>query len=65
MGFLSKFGLSMWAHILYRLVQMLFGIVVIGLYAQDLNHAHKEGKYSDGKWVSRESARAYDRIEDA
>lgn len=30
---------------------MLFGIVVIGLYAQDLNHAHKEGKYSDGKWV--------------
>lgn len=52
MGFLTRYHYSVWVHIFYRFLLMIFGIVVIGLYAQDLNHAHKEGKYSDGKWVS-------------
>jgi len=30
---------------------MVFALAVIGLYAQDLNKARKEHKYSDGKWV--------------
>lgn len=51
MGFLTRYHYSVWVHIFYRFLLMIFGIVVIGLYAQDLNHAHKEGKYSDGKWV--------------
>jgi len=35
----------------YRFIQMILAVAVIGLYAQDLNRAAKEGKYSDGKWV--------------
>ena len=34
-----------------RFLQFVFAIAVIGLYAQDLNKAHKEDKYTDGKWV--------------
>jgi H+/Cl- antiporter ClcA len=30
---------------------MVFALAVVGLYAQDLNKARKEHKYSDGKWV--------------
>ncbi|KAL8940942.1 MAG: hypothetical protein Q9211_002036 [Gyalolechia sp. 1 TL-2023] len=33
-----------------RFLQFVFAITVIGLYAQDLQKAHKEGKYSDSKW---------------
>lgn len=34
-----------------RLLQFVLGIVVIGLYAQDLLKASKAGKYMDSKWV--------------
>ena len=33
-----------------RLLQLVFGVTVIGLYGQDLHKAHREHKYSDGKW---------------
>lgn len=49
---LSRVGKGQWVHIAFRLVLMVLGIAVIGLYAQDLNRAHQQGKYSDGKWVS-------------
>ncbi len=51
MGLLDRQSLPTWGHISYRFFQMIMGIVVIGLYAQDLNHAAKEHKYSDSKWV--------------
>lgn len=38
-------------RILIRLFQFVMGIVVIGLYAQDLDRARKTGKYADPKWV--------------
>lgn len=34
-----------------RFLQLVFALAVVGLYAQDLNKARKEHKYSDGKWV--------------
>ncbi|KAF2264162.1 hypothetical protein CC78DRAFT_553644 [Lojkania enalia] len=34
-----------------RLFQFVMGIVVIGLYAQDLKAARDQGKYVDSKWV--------------
>ncbi|KAI4146876.1 MAG: hypothetical protein L6R39_003312 [Caloplaca ligustica] len=34
-----------------RFLQFVFGITVIGLYAQDLRKAHKEHKYTDSKWA--------------
>lgn len=38
-------------NLVFRFLQLVFGVAVIGLYAQDLNKAHKEGKYTDSKWV--------------
>jgi hypothetical protein len=38
-------------HVLFRFIQMVMALAVVGLYAQDLNRANKAGKYSDGKWV--------------
>lgn len=38
-------------NVTLRFLQLVFGIAVIGLYAQDLNRAHKMKKYTDGKWV--------------
>jgi len=32
-------------------VQLVLAIAVIGLYGTDVDRAHKEGKYTDGKWV--------------
>ncbi|KAF2714436.1 hypothetical protein K504DRAFT_366941 [Pleomassaria siparia CBS 279.74] len=37
--------------ILIRLFQFVMGLVVIGLYAQDLDKARKAHKYTDSKWV--------------
>lgn len=36
----------------YRFLQFVLAITVCGLYGVDLNKADREGKYSDGKWVS-------------
>ncbi|KAL1604857.1 hypothetical protein SLS60_004397 [Paraconiothyrium brasiliense] len=38
-------------RILLRFFQLILGIVVIGLYAQDLNRAHKAGVGYDSKWM--------------
>lgn len=32
--------------------QFVLAVTVCGLYAVDLDSAHKQGKYTDGKWVS-------------
>ncbi|KAF2821854.1 hypothetical protein CC86DRAFT_101364 [Ophiobolus disseminans] len=55
----ATLGTSFWSHIsigsaariLLRLFQFVMGLVVIGLYAQDLNNARKAGVYMDSKWV--------------
>ncbi|RYP71497.1 hypothetical protein DL771_004752 [Monosporascus sp. 5C6A] len=50
MGF---FGMTI-SYILFSILhffQFVLAVTVIGLYAVDLNHAHEEGKYADGKWV--------------
>lgn len=39
------------ARLVLRFFQFIMGIVVIGLYAQDLAKAAKAGKYADAKWV--------------
>jgi hypothetical protein len=39
------------ARITIRLFQFVMGIVVIGLYAQDIAKAHKMEKYTDAKWA--------------
>jgi hypothetical protein len=39
------------ARVIYRIFQFVMGLVVIGLYAQDLDKARKAGKYVDSKWV--------------
>lgn len=38
-------------HVVYRFIQMVLALAVVGLYAQDLRRANKVGKYQDGKWV--------------
>lgn len=43
-GFISNIAL--------RFLQLVFGVAVIGLYAQDLNKANKLDSYVDSKWVS-------------
>ncbi|EXJ78457.1 hypothetical protein A1O1_08857 [Capronia coronata CBS 617.96] len=49
--FFSNFRLSNIVNLLLRSLQLVDGLVVIGLYGIDLNRARKEDKYSDGKWV--------------
>lgn len=48
---MSDFSIGGALRILMRLFQFIMGIVVIGLYAQDLHKARKAGKYVDSKWV--------------
>lgn len=38
-------------RIIVRICQFVMGLVVIGLYATDLNNARKAGSYTDSKWV--------------
>jgi Flp pilus assembly protein TadB len=38
-------------RITLRLFQFVMGLVVIGLYAQDLHKARKAGVYQDSKWI--------------
>jgi len=47
----SRFSPTNIVNLVLRFLQLIFAIAVIGLYAQDLNKARKEKKYSDGKWV--------------
>ena len=43
--------LSYIAHSVFRFAQMILALAVCGLYGVDLHAAHKQSKYSDGKWV--------------
>ena len=47
----SRFSVTSIINLILRFLQMVFALAVVGLYAQDLNKARKEHKYSDGKWV--------------
>ncbi|KAH8660688.1 hypothetical protein BGZ60DRAFT_413869 [Tricladium varicosporioides] len=38
-------------HSIYRIIQLALALAVCGLYGTDLNAAHKQHKYADGKWV--------------
>ncbi|KAI0162240.1 hypothetical protein GGR57DRAFT_498581 [Xylariaceae sp. FL1272] len=47
------FGMAL-SYLLFSILhffQFVLAVTVIGLYGTDLNHANKQGKYSDGKWV--------------
>ncbi|KAI1263374.1 hypothetical protein F5Y18DRAFT_429062 [Xylariaceae sp. FL1019] len=47
------FGMAL-SYLLFSILhffQFVLAVTVIGLYGVDLNHAHGQGKYSDGKWV--------------
>ncbi|KIX09461.1 uncharacterized protein Z518_00541 [Rhinocladiella mackenziei CBS 650.93] len=50
-NFLSNFRKSNLISLFLRTLQLIDGLVVIGLYGVDLNKANKEDKYSDQKWV--------------
>lgn len=47
----SRFGLQNILNLVLRVLQIVFALAVVGLYAQDLNKAKKVGKYSDSQWV--------------
>ncbi|CAG8948795.1 hypothetical protein HYALB_00012186 [Hymenoscyphus albidus] len=53
MGFIPSFQFPpiYYAHTSYRLLQLVLGLTVIGLYGIDLHKANSVGKYSDAKWV--------------
>ncbi|PGG99858.1 hypothetical protein AJ80_09280 [Polytolypa hystricis UAMH7299] len=54
-GMRQKYGprsvVSTFIEIPVRFLQFVFGIAVIGLYAQDLDRARKAGKPMDSKWA--------------
>ncbi len=50
---MGLFGMAV-SYILFSILhffQFVLGVTVCGLYAVDLDRAHKQGKYIDGKWV--------------
>ncbi|KIW27588.1 uncharacterized protein PV07_07317 [Cladophialophora immunda] len=54
MGFFSvftHFRKSNIFNLVLRSLQLIDALVVIGMYAVDLNNANKEDKYADSKWV--------------
>jgi hypothetical protein len=53
MGLLHGFELTLSyiLHSIYRFIQLVLALAVCGLYGVDLQAAHKQGKYADGKWV--------------
>jgi hypothetical protein len=53
MGFKDggRFSLLNIVTLIFRFLQFVFAIAVVGLYAQDLNRARGLDKYSDSKWV--------------
>ncbi|KAF7514459.1 hypothetical protein GJ744_000229 [Endocarpon pusillum] len=46
----SRFSLQNILNLVLRFLQIVFALAVVGLYAQDLNKAHKVDKYSDSRW---------------
>ncbi|KAJ9496401.1 hypothetical protein H2202_008064 [Exophiala xenobiotica] len=50
-AFLNNFRKSNLLNLCLRTLQLVQGLVVIGLYGVDLNRANREHKYSDGKWA--------------
>ncbi|KAI0975749.1 hypothetical protein F4678DRAFT_280676 [Xylaria arbuscula] len=50
MGFVGK-SVSYLLFSILHFIQFVLAITVIGLYATDLDRAHKKGVYADGKWV--------------
>jgi len=50
-GYLRDVRKSNLLNLFLRTLQLIDGLVVIGLYGVDLNRANKEDKYADGKWV--------------
>jgi len=51
MGLKFEFSMAYIGHSIYRLLQIIFALTVVGLYGVDLHKANRENKYSDGKWV--------------
>lgn len=51
-GSSSRLGFMKIVTLVFRFLQIVFALAVVGLYAQDLNKARKVGKYSDSKWVT-------------
>ncbi|OAP61413.1 hypothetical protein AYL99_03616 [Fonsecaea erecta] len=54
MGFFSVFSnfrKSNLFNLVFRSLQLIDALVVIGMYAVDLNNANKQDKYADAKWV--------------
>jgi hypothetical protein len=51
MGFFKNFGKSSWFNLIFRSLQLVDALVVIGMYGVDLNAANKADAYTDGKWV--------------
>ena len=47
----SRFSLMNIINLTLRVLQLIFALAVVGLYAQDLNKARKLDKYSDGRWA--------------
>jgi hypothetical protein len=47
----SRFSLQNILNLVLRVLQIVFALAVVGLYAQDLNKASKVDKYSDSRWV--------------
>ncbi|TEY50799.1 hypothetical protein BOTCAL_0271g00020 [Botryotinia calthae] len=45
------YGVGRTTHALWRFLQFVLALTVIGLYGTDLAKANKQHKYSDGKWV--------------
>ena len=52
----SRFSITTIINLVLRFLQLIFALAVIGLYAQDLHKAHKEEKYTDGKWVRKKAS---------
>ncbi|KAK4944474.1 hypothetical protein LTR10_016148 [Elasticomyces elasticus] len=48
---IPSFRKSNLLNLLLRTGQLIIGLSIIGLYGVDLNRAHREDKYTDGKWV--------------
>jgi hypothetical protein len=48
---IPSFRKSNLLNLLFRTAQLIIGLTIIGLYGVDLNRAHREDKYTDGKWV--------------
>lgn len=64
MGLLKGFEmtLSYITHSVFRFIQLILALTVCGLYGVDLQAAHKQHKYSDGKWVYAEITASFSAV---